>query len=497
MEGKLYNMTRTIEHFIDGKKIPATTSNTCSDINPATGEVLAEVSLDEVTAADAAVISASRAYKGWSETPVGERCQVLFRYKELLEQHFDELAQMIVDEHGKTTGEARGDVRRGIDCVEYACGAPSLMMGRTLPRIAVSSSFSREREEGIPLDSSLERVPIGVCVGITPFNFPIMVPLWMWPVAVACGNTFVLKPSEKVSLCALREVELASEAGLPPGVLNMVTGGPDVVNHLLTHDEVKAISFVGSTTVAKHIYKTASIAGKRVQCMAGAKNTMVIMPDANQGAAIDGVISSSMGNAGQRCLAGSVAVLVGDSPDWFIPRVVEAAKQIKVSKGNDAGCGMGPLIDDASVQRVNKAIEGGVIAGADLLLDGRKIKRKGFVGPTIFDNVPHDSALAMEEIFGPVLSILRVDTLDEAIEVTHRSPYGNMAVMFTDSGYAANKFKDTAGAGMIGINVGVPAPMAVFPFCGWKDSFFGTLHSNGEDSVRFYTEGRILVSRWF
>ncbi len=492
-------MSNTIEHFIDGKRITPSNGTRCEVLNPATNAVLAEVVMDEVSAADKAVDSAHAAFRGWSETPVGERCQVLFRFKELLEQQFDELTQMIVDEHGKTTAEARGDVRRGIDCVEYACGAPSLMMGRTLPRIAVSSSFSREREEGIPLDSSLERVPIGVCVGITPFNFPIMVPLWMWPMAVACGNTFVLKPSEKVSLCALREVELAHEAGLPPGVLNMVTGGPDVVNHLLTHDEVKAVSFVGSTAVAKHIYTTASSVGKRVQCMAGAKNTMIIMPDANQDAAIDGVISSSMGNTGQRCLAGSVAVLVGDAPDWFIPRVVEAAKQINVAKGDASGCTMGPLIDDASVARVTNAIEGGVKAGAELLLDGRDCDQQGgsFVGPTIFDNVPPDSALAMEEIFGPVLSILRVDTLDEAIAVTHRSPYGNMAVMFTDSGYAANKFKDTAGAGMIGINVGVPAPMAVFPFCGWKDSFFGTLHSNGEDSVRFYTEGRILVSRWF
>ncbi len=490
-------MTNLVEHFIDGKRVLPENGETCNVENPATGEVLAEVALGELAAVERAVASAAQAYPGWSETPVGDRCQVLFRYKELLEKHFDELTQMIVDEHGKTTAEARGDVRRGIDCVEYACGAPSLMMGRTLPRIAVSTSFSREREEGIPLDSSLERVPIGVCVGITPFNFPIMVPLWMWPMAVACGNTFVLKPSEKVSLCALAEVELASEAGLPDGVLNMVTGGPDVVNHLLTNEDVKAVSFVGSTNVARHIYQTASAAGKRVQCMAGAKNTMIIMPDANQDAAIDGVISSSMGNTGQRCLAGSVAVLVGDAPDWFIPQVVEAAKQINVAKGDAAGCTMGPLIDDASVQRVNKAIEDGIKAGAELLLDGREVKLRGFVGPTIFDNVPCDSALAMEEIFGPVLSILRVDTLDDAIAVTQRSPYGNMAVMFTDSGYAANKFKDTAGAGMIGINVGVPAPMAVFPFCGWKDSFFGTLHSNGEDSVRFYTEGRIIVSRWF
>ncbi|MBT4529796.1 MAG: aldehyde dehydrogenase family protein, partial [Phycisphaerae bacterium] len=364
-------MTNIIEHFIDGKRITPSNGTRCEVLNPATNAVLAEVVMDEVSAADKAVASAHAAFRGWSETPVGERCQVLFKFKELLEQHFDELTQMIVDEHGKTTAEARGDVRRGIDCVEYACGAPSLMMGRTLPRIAVSSSFSREREEGIPLDSSLERVPIGVCVGITPFNFPIMVPLWMWPMAVACGNTFVLKPSEKVSLCALREVELAHEAGLPAGVLNMVTGGPDVVNHLLTHENVKAVSFVGSTAVAKHIYTTASSVGKRVQCMAGAKNTMIIMPDANQDAAIDGVISSSMGNTGQRCLAGSVAVLVGDAPDWFIPRVVEAAKQINVAKGDASGCTMGPLIDDASVARVTNAIEGGVKAGAELLLDGR------------------------------------------------------------------------------------------------------------------------------
>jgi malonate-semialdehyde dehydrogenase (acetylating)/methylmalonate-semialdehyde dehydrogenase len=493
-------MTKIIDYFIDGKLVTPNGGAQCDSRNPATGDVIASVALDDISAADAAIIAAKDAFPSWSETPVGERCQVLFRYKELLEQHFDELATLIVTEHGKTIGEARGDVRRGIDCVEYACGAPSLMMGRTLPRIAVSSSFSREREEGIPLDSSLERVPLGVCVGITPFNFPIMVPLWMWPMAIACGNTFVLKPSEKVSQCALREVELAHEAGLPAGVLNLVTGGPDVVNHLITHDDVRAVSFVGSTPVAKHIYSTASSAGKRVQCMAGAKNTMIIMPDANQDAAIDGVIGSSMGNTGQRCLAGSVAVLVGDAGDWFIPKVVEAAKQIQVAAGDATDCSMGPLIDDASVVRVTSAIEGGVASGADLLLDGRESEtpeRGCFIGPTIFDNVPHDSALATEEIFGPVLSILRVETLDEAIDVTKRSRYGNMAVMFTSSGHAAARFKNTAGAGMIGINVGVPAPMAVFPFTGWKESFFGTLHSNGEDSVRFYTEGRVIVSRWF
>jgi malonate-semialdehyde dehydrogenase (acetylating)/methylmalonate-semialdehyde dehydrogenase len=493
-------MTNTIEYFIDGKRVSPQAGVRCRDINPATGQILAEVAMDEVSAADAAVSAARAAFPAWRDTPVGERCQILFLYKQLLEQYFDELAQLIVTEHGKTTAEARGDVRRGIDCVEYACGAPSLMMGRSLPRIAVSSSFSRESEEDIPLDSVLERIPLGVCVGITPFNFPVMVPLWMWPMAVACGNTFVLKPSEKVSLCALREVELAAEAGLPPGVLNLVTGGPKVVSHLITHDDVRAVSLVGSTAVARHVYATASGAGKRVQCMAGAKNTMIIMPDANQEAAIDGVLGSSMGNTGQRCLAGSLAVLVGDAAEWFVPKITEAAKQIEVSAGDDAGGGMGPLVDEASVARVTEAIAKGIDSGAELLLDGRTTafpKNGCFVGPTLFDHVPPESALAKEEIFGPVLSIMRVDTLEEAIAVTHRSPYGNMAVMFTDSGYAANKFKDTAGAGMIGINVGVPAPMAVFPFCGWKDSFFGTLHSNGEDSVRFYTEVRIVVSRWF
>ena len=496
-------MTNSIDYFIDGKRVPSKGETLCDTTNPATGEVIATISMDETSAADAAILAAKEAYSEWSETPVGERCQVLFRFKELLEQHFDELTKLIVTEHGKTMAEARGDVRRGIDCVEYACGAPSLMMGRTLPRIAVSSSFSREKEEGnpgVPLDSALERVPLGVCVGITPFNFPIMVPLWMWPMAVACGNTFVLKPSEKVSMCAIREVELAHEAGLPNGVLNVVTGGPDVVNHLITHDDVRAVSFVGSTPVAKHIYSTASSAGKRVQCMAGAKNTMIIMPDANQDAAIDGVIGSSMGNTGQRCLAGSVAVLVGDAGEWFVPKIVEAAMQINVAAGDAEDCSMGPLVDDASVARVTNAIESGVESGADLLLDGRECELPEggcFIGPTIFDNVPHDSALATEEIFGPVLSILRVDTLNDAIEVTKRSRYGNMAVMFTSSGHAAARFKNTAGAGMIGINVGVPAPMAVFPFTGWKESFFGTLHSNGEDSVRFYTEGRVIVSRWF
>jgi malonate-semialdehyde dehydrogenase (acetylating)/methylmalonate-semialdehyde dehydrogenase len=488
-------------HVIDGVRVEAVGADrTLADVNPATGEVLAEVPLDGGAAVDAAVKSAVDAFPSWSQTPVGERCQVLFAYKQVLEEHFDELADLIVTEHGKSVPEARGDVRRGIDCIEYACGAPSLLMGRTLPRIAVSSSFSREGDEDIPLDSTMERVPLGVCAGITPFNFPIMVPMWMWPMAIACGNTFVLKPSEKVSLCAVREVELACEAGLPNGVLNLVLGGVEASTKLITHPDVKAVSFVGSTPVAKHVYATATAAGKRAQCMGGAKNCMLIMPDANREAAVDGVIGSAFGNAGQRCLAGSVAIPIGEAAEWFTPAVVDAARAIKTAAGGDADCGMGPLIDSASRSRVVSAIEAGVKEGAELLLDGRQAAMPSgdcFVGPTVFDGVKPGMSLAEVEIFGPVLSIMPRATLDDAIEVTRQSPFGNMAVMFTSSGYAANRLRTEAGAGMIGINVGVPAPMAVFPFSGWKDSFFGTLHANGEDSVRFFTECRILVSRWF
>ncbi|MCP4759499.1 MAG: CoA-acylating methylmalonate-semialdehyde dehydrogenase [Planctomycetes bacterium] len=488
-------------HVINGARVEAMgAESSFADINPATGEVLAQVPLDGEAAVDAAVRAAADAFPAWSATPVGERCQVLFSYKQVLESHFDELTDMIVEEHGKNVPEARGDVRRGIDCIEYACSAPSLMMGRTLPRIAVSSSFSRERAENIPLDSTMERVPLGVCAGITPFNFPIMVPMWMWPMAIACGNTFVLKPSEKVSLCAVREVELAKEAGLPDGVLNLVLGGVDASTSLITHEDVKAVSFVGSTPVARKVYATATAAGKRAQCMGGAKNCMIIMPDANREAAVDGVLGSAFGNTGQRCLAGSVAIPVGDAADWFVPAIVDAAKGIKTAAGSDADCGMGPLIDAASCNRVTTAIVNGVEEGADLLLDGREASMPDgdcFVGPTIFDRVTPGMILADQEIFGPVLSIMRRDTLDDAIEVTRQSPFGNMAVMFTSSGYAANRFRTEAGAGMIGINVGVPAPMAVFPFSGWKDSFFGSLHANGEDAVRFFTECRILVSRWF
>ena len=501
------HMTVTrVEHFIAGKRIADKgEGQTRTIINPATGESLGEVRMDNLQSAEAAVQAALEAFPSWAATPVGERVQCLFRYKQILEDHFEELASMIVAEHGKTMAEARGDVRRGIDCVEFACAAPVMMMGKSLPQIAVSSSFCRTTDEGnlrgVPIDSAAERVPLGVCVGITPFNFPVMVPLWMWPMAIACGNTFVLKPSEKVPLSALREVELAHEAGLPPGVLNVVVGGAKVVDHLITHTDVKAVSFVGSSKVAQHVFATATQAGKRAQCMGGATTSMVIMPDANQDAVIDGVIGSALGNTGQRCLAGSVAIAVGNAGDWLIPKLKEVAGRIKVAAGNEPGAGMGPVIDETSKQRIESFIRFGEEDGAKLVLDGRAASHRTphagcFIGPTIFDHVRPGMRIADEEIFGPVLSIMREETLDAALATMNRSRYGNMAVIFTSSGYDAHRFKSHAQAGMIGVNVGVPAPMAVFPFAGWKQSFFGDLHANGEDAVRFCTEYRIVVTRW-
>ncbi len=494
-------MSELVGHLIGGERVAETDGGDVIDVlNPADGGVLGRVRLDATDAADRAVAAASAAFEPWADTPVGERVQCLFRYKQLLEAHFEELASLIVSEHGKTLGEARGDVRRGIDCIEYACAAPVLMMGHTLPQIAVSSSFCRSEDEGgIGIDSTSERVPLGVCVGITPFNFPVMVPMWMWPMAVACGNTFVLKPSEKVPLSALREVELAHEAGFPPGVINVVTGGAPVVDHLITHGDVRAVSFVGSTRVARHIYTTACGAGKRAQCMGGAKNFMVIMPDANREAAVEGVLGSAFGNTGQRCLAGSVAAPVGEAAEWFVPAIVEAAKTITVAPGDAPGVTMGPVIDRASCDRINRYVQIGLDEGADLLLDGREAALPGggcFVGPSVFDHVTPSMRLCREEIFGPVLSILRAGTLDDAIAAINGTEYGNMGVIFTSSGHSARRFKTKARAGMIGINVGVPAPMAVFPFAGWKNSFFGDLHANGEDALRFFTEHKILVSRW-
>ncbi len=490
----------SVPHLIGRQKHQSPPCAVRTNTNPATGDVLLEVPIDDVDAAERAVKAAADAFPAWSRTPVGDRIQHLFKYKSILESHIDELAEIIVQEHGKTTGEAIGSVRRGIDCIEHACGAPILMMGRTLPQIAVSSSFCRTTDEGgVGIDSSVDRLPLGVCVGITPFNFPLMVPLWMWPMAVACGNTFVLKPSERDPASAVRAMELAYKAGFPDGVLNLVHGGPAVVNHLLKHDEVRAVSFVGSTAAGKAIYTTGCAHDKRVQCMCGAKNYSIIMPDANREAAIDGVFGSAFGNTGQRCLAGSVVVAVGDSADWLVPGLVERATSMKVGPGCESATQMGPLQDKPAQERVLNYIESGVASGADLLVDGRTHAMPDggcFVGPTIFDKTAPGMSIVDEEIFGPVLSIMRAASLDEAVSFVNGSEYGNMSVLFTDSGHAAHRFESTVQAGMIGINVGVPAPMAAFPFAGWKKSFFGDLHTNGEDGVRFFTKSRVTVRRW-
>ncbi|MBM4114206.1 MAG: CoA-acylating methylmalonate-semialdehyde dehydrogenase, partial [Phycisphaerae bacterium] len=426
----------TIHHLIGGKKVteaPCATRRANAD--PATGQPRSEAPLESLANAEAAVQSALDAFPAWSATPVGDRVQVLFRYKALLEAKAGELADIVVAEHGKTKAEALGSVRRGIDCVEFACGAPALLMGRSLPQIAVSTSFCRTEDQGgVGIDSVVDRVPLGVCVGITPFNFPVMVPLWMWPMAVACGNTFVLKPSEKVPLSATRAAELALDAGLPPGVLNVVHGGPRVVDALITHEQVSAVSFVGSTRAGEHIYKTATGAGKRAQCMCGAKNHSIVMPDANRDAAIEGLLGSAFGNAGQRCLAGSVAVAVGDAADWLVPALVKGAKAIRVGPGGDAGVGMGPLIDAEAKSRVERAIETAKHEGAEIVLDGRTHACPAgacFIGPSIIDRARPGMAVIEEEIFGPVLAIMRESTLDAAIATVNRSRYGNMSVLFT------------------------------------------------------------------
>lgn len=456
--------------------------------NPATGEAMAEIPRSTPEEISAAVESARKAFPGWSRTPVLQRCRVLFKYRQVLEDNAAELIAMITEENGKTIDEARGSFQRGIECIEFACGVPSLMMGDTVDHV------------GTGVDGWSTRTPVGVCAGITPFNFPFMVPLWMFPMAIACGNTFVLKPSDKVPRTALRLVELASEAGLPPGVLNLVHGAKNAVDCLLSDSRVKAVSFVGSSGVARYIYQTAAHNGKRVQALGGAKNHSVVLPDAEMKSTVAAVMGSSFGCAGERCLATSVVVAVGEAGDPLVKELIRAADNLKVGPGCDAKTGMGPVITEEAKKRILGYIELAEKEGAVLARDGRKdpvARGSGyFVGPTILDRVNPSSRVAKEEIFGPVLSVIRVKDLHEALEMIGDSEYGNAASVFTRSGGAAREFSQNVGAGMVGINVGVPAPVAFFPFTGWKNSFFGDLHILGKDSVQFYTEQRVVTCRW-
>jgi malonate-semialdehyde dehydrogenase (acetylating)/methylmalonate-semialdehyde dehydrogenase len=456
--------------------------------NPATGAVLAEVPYAEADDVDRAVRAAHRAFLKWREVPVVDRVQALYRYKTLLEKHAGDLAAILTSENGKTADDARAEVRRAIQMVEMACGMPTLMMGDSLNDVAAG------------IDCKTIRQPIGVCAGITPFNFPAMVPMWMYPFAIACGNTFVLKPSEKVPLTPTYAIQLLHEAGLPAGVINLVHGGKPAVDALLHHPLVKAVSFVGSTPVARYIYATAAAQGKRVQALGGAKNHLVVMPDADMPKTVEAIIGSAFGAAGERCLAGSVLVPVGDAAGPLLDLLVARAQALTVGDGSKAGVEMGPLVSSDHCKRVTGYVEKGVAEGAVPLVDGRRNKPAGngyFLGPTIFDHVTAEMTIAREEIFGPVLSVMRVATLDEAIDLVNRSPYGNATAIFTGSGKSAREYSSRCEVGMVGVNVGVAAPMAFFPFAGWKHSFFGDLHAHGKDAVAFYTEQKVIMSRWW
>lgn len=480
-------MTTTVPLLQGGKWLNSNSANSGDIFNPSTGEIISKVPLCTAEETAAVIEAAAAALPAWSATPAVERARVMFKFRQLIEEQFDELAALVTREHGKTLPEARAEVQRGLEMVEYAAGVPALLMGDTLPNIASS------------VDAETVRHPVGVCAGITPYNFPFMVPLWMFPVALVCGNTFVLKPSEKVPLSSVRLGELLIEAGLPDGVFNIVHGDKTCVDVLLQHPSVAAISFVGSTAIAKSIYETGTKNGKRVQSAGGAKNHLIIMPDADLEQSVKALAASAYGCAGQRCMAGSVAVAVGKVADPLVDELCNHAGSLNVgpTDGNE-GVDVGPLIRREHLDRVSSYLDIATGEGAKVALDGRMDSSDSFLlGPCVVDQVKPDMRLAREEIFGPVLSVVRADDLESALEIGRACPYGNGASIFTSSGYAAREFKQHFNAGMIGINVGVPAPMAWFPFTGWNDSFFGDLHIQGTESVHFYTRQKMTLTRWF
>ncbi|HZG72759.1 MAG TPA: CoA-acylating methylmalonate-semialdehyde dehydrogenase [Chondromyces sp.] len=483
----LKNETAILKNFINGEWVDADTSETLEVTNPATNEVLTRVPISSKNDVNLAVAAAKKAFKLWKKVPVPKRARILFKYHTLLTEHHEELARLVVQENGKAYKEAYGEVQRGIECVEFAAGTPTLMMGESLSGIA---------EE---IDSEMFRYPVGVVGGITPFNFPMMVPLWMFPLAIACGNTFVLKPSERTPLLSNKLAELFTKAGAPNGVLNIVHGAHDVVNGLIEHPEVKAISFVGSQPVAKYVYEQAAARGKRVQALSGAKNHHIVMPDADIKKAVSHIISSAYGSAGQRCMACSSVVVVGNNEE-FVQTLKEQADELIIGNGMDDEVLLTPVIRQSHREKVLGYIEKGIEEGARLIRDGRKemeeMKEGNFLGPTIFDHVTPEMTIAKEEIFAPVLSLLRASDLDEALEYIEKSRYGNGATIYTKDASAVRKFREEADAGMLGINVGVPATMAFFPFSGWKDSFYGDLHVNGKDGVNFYTKKKMITSRY-
>ncbi len=481
------NSIEQVKNFINGQWIVAETEQYEDIPNPATGEIIAKVPMSTLIDLEQAVAVAKETFKSWSKVAVPSRARILFRYQQLLVEHWEELAKIITIENGKSYKESYGEVQRGIECVEFAAGAPTLMMGEQLPDIATG------------VESGMYRYPLGVVGGITPFNFPMMVPCWMFPLAIAMGNTFVLKPSERTPLLANRLAELFQEAGLPDGVLNIVHGAHDVVNGLLESKDVKAISFVGSQPVAEYVYKTAAANGKRVQALAGAKNHSIVMPDADLDKAIPNIIGAAFGSAGERCMSCAVVVAVGDVADELVSRLTQAANDIVMGNGLDEEVFLGPVIRKSHKERTERFIEIGEQQGAILLRDGRNdhVKETGYyVGPTIFDHVQSTMDIWKEEIFAPVLSIVRVDSLEEAIAISNESDFANGACLYTDSAKAVRQFREEMDAGMLGVNLGVPAPMAFFPFSGHKNSFYGDLHANGKDGVNFYTRRKMLTARY-
>ncbi|MDQ2940896.1 MAG: CoA-acylating methylmalonate-semialdehyde dehydrogenase [Chloroflexota bacterium] len=476
-----------LKNFIGGEWVAAQTSEYLDVPNPASEELLARVPLSTAADVDAAVKAARRAFEDWSELAVPERANYMFLFREALNDYREELTRLCTTENGKVYSDSAGEVRRGIEVVDFACGMPTLMMGTNLDQVS----------KGI--DSELVRFPVGVCAGITPFNFPFMVPLWMYPLALAAGNTFILKPSERTPLTSVRTIEILAEIGLPPGVINIVHGGAEAVTALCSNPGVDAVSFVGSARVARVVYETAAKHGKRVQALGGAKNHIIVMPDAVIEPSIANITESAFGNAGQRCLAGSVMTVVGKARDEFLPRFVENADHLRMGFGLDEGVDLGPVIRDESRQRILGYVERGVAGGARILRDGRSgTPSKGyFLGPTILEIDP-EAEMARDELFGPVLSVLKADSVETALDLMRTTnEYGNAGSIFTSSGKAAREFKRRSSAGMLGVNIGVAAPMAFFPFSGRRNSFFGDLHVTGRDGVEFYTTKKVVTTRWF
>jgi len=482
-------MSREIPNLINAKAVMSSSSEKGSVLNPLNQEVICTFPYSTDSEMDAAVASAEKAFETWKETPLPARARLFLRYQELLKKHQDEIAKILAEENGKTFADAQGDVWRGIEVVEHAANISSLIMGETVENVATK------------IDCYSHRHPIGVCAGITPFNFPAMIPLWQFPMAIACGNTFVMKPSEQDPQTPMRLAELFYEAGAPEGILNVVHGGKDQVNYLLKDPRIKSISFVGSEKVARHVYQTGCQNLKRVQAFSGAKNHMIVLPDAHKEQVINNLVGASCGAAGQRCMAISVAVLVGESQNW-IPEITEKIKTLTVGAWDNTKADLGPLVTPQAKDRVQALIQGGEAEGAKLLVDGSEFvhpdyPKGNFIGPTLFDEVHHEMKLYQEEIFGPVLLLVRKNSLDEAIEFINKNPFGNGASIFTRSGYAAREFQNRIEAGHVGINIPIPVPLPFFNFGGWKASMYGSSNSYGKPAVHFFTRIKTMTTRWF